>query len=384
MRKGAGTRGGGGGARRAAGLHPPRPAHTGRAETPAKPPAVLIRQPRSRWTRQASLSLTANRAAPPSPFPSWFPPRLPERLPVRLPRQEVPGAASVAPQPRDRRSGPSSCAGQPAFWCLAAVSGACPRARHPLGPIGPLSLPPHAAVRLRPGGEGRKGRTGAGRGGGSCQGGRGCPSHRPARPERKLPAGGAAWGTAGLEEAAGLPACVTQDDITHLVPATALPPGCLPPPLPLPPRAQSVDSGAEPLFCTAHRAWCSRGTGVYWCMVLALGETSKENLRETAPGAWLIGSNVMMCIGGVSLHLASCEDLVHSCWLEKRINKSQEGFQLNCDLVESLGVSPRREDLVFPGWVCGRREQDQKHRRGGMCVERKGDGGKTSLNGTEL
>ncbi|XP_029778733.1 uncharacterized protein LOC115278412 isoform X1 [Suricata suricatta] len=55
------------------------------------------------------------------PVPSWISPRLPVRFPVHLSRQEVPGAATVAPQPSDRRRRSSSRAGQPGLWCLAAM-----------------------------------------------------------------------------------------------------------------------------------------------------------------------------------------------------------------------------------------------------------------------
>lgn len=96
-----------------------------RLKNPTKTPIVFINPiPAPLRTRRPLLQSERARwshTTPPSR--SWIPPRLPVRFLVRLPRQEVPGAASVAPQPSARRSRSLSCAGEPVFWCLAAVSG---------------------------------------------------------------------------------------------------------------------------------------------------------------------------------------------------------------------------------------------------------------------
>lgn len=97
-------------------------------------------QPRSRAVAAGAAAAEA-RATLQTSLPELDPAALPVRFPVRLPRQEVPGAASVAPQPSARRGRLSSRAQHPGFWCLAAVSGARPRARHPWGRTYPSSLP---------------------------------------------------------------------------------------------------------------------------------------------------------------------------------------------------------------------------------------------------
>uniref|UniRef100_M3Y115 Uncharacterized protein n=1 Tax=Mustela putorius furo TaxID=9669 RepID=M3Y115_MUSPF len=75
---------------------------------------------RLRGPQSALLSVLSENTSRIPPVPSWIQPRLPVRFPVHLSRQEVPAAATVAPQPSHRRRRTSSRAGQPGFWCLAA------------------------------------------------------------------------------------------------------------------------------------------------------------------------------------------------------------------------------------------------------------------------
>lgn len=100
-----------------------------------------------RPTQRASLGPEREPLSHP-PVPSWISPRLPVRFPVHFSRQEVPGAATVAPQLSDRRRRSSSRAGQTGLWCLAAVSGPRPGARHPSG-LPPLPPPFQPRARRR-------------------------------------------------------------------------------------------------------------------------------------------------------------------------------------------------------------------------------------------
>lgn len=146
------------------------------------------------------------------PVPSWIEPRLPVRFRVHLSRQEVPAAATVAPQPNHRRRRSSSHVGQPGFWCLAAVSGTRPRARHPSGRVRPSSLPAsRPPPGPRPKGPGRGGPGAAGPVRLGEKGGREGLGSSPAS-AWKLRGRAAAgqmkpgWGDALSEEVAGSPA----------------------------------------------------------------------------------------------------------------------------------------------------------------------------------
>lgn len=121
--------------RRGCGSRSHRPQKTTKAQAVFFGPS-----PAPRPTQRDSLGLERE-PLPHPPVLSWIQPCLPVRFPVHLSRQEVPAAATVAPQPSRRRRRSSSRAGQPGFWCLAAVSGTRPRARHPSGRSCPSSLP---------------------------------------------------------------------------------------------------------------------------------------------------------------------------------------------------------------------------------------------------